>query len=146
MNNRYTDDDDLEIPEIDQFPGYRNTRQEQPLETTGADGIPFFLKGEEPKRNIAEDEEIPGIEETESRIDPDPLPSVQEEEPKKKRSVFSRIAVVLVFLLLTAVLLFAGKTAVDHFVKQPQEAPLETVPAETTIPSASAEASAVPAE
>lgn len=135
MNNRYTDDDDLEIPEIDQFPGYQNTRNEQPLETTGADGIPFFLKGEEPKKNTAETEKKSGIEALKSGADPEPLPPVQEEEPEKKSSIFSRIAAVLVFLVLTAVLLFAGKTAVDSFVKQPQEAPLETVPAETAVPS-----------
>lgn len=150
MENKrqFEEDDDLELPEIDQFPGYKNTRQEQVAETTDADGIPFFLKGENPEKNILKDEQNSAKDESEKekKSDADLQIHVENLKSEKEKSVSSRIVIVLIFCVLTAVLLFAGKTVVDNFVKHPQEAPLEIVPAETSMPSASPQASADAAE
>lgn len=151
---QFEDDDDLEIPEIDSLPKSGRKVSSESLETTGADGIPFFLKGEAPRQkekvkdSSLETTGADGIPfflkgEADSRNEV-PVPEVQNtydepEETEEKNSSFVRIVTAgICFVALTAVLFFAGTQLVRMFGGKAQEAPIETVvPAETSVPSVS---------
>lgn len=152
--DRHMSDEDLEIPEIDSFPGKRRRTKEDSLETTGADGIPFFLKGEDPQRKNTEKaaEEFPSFLAGSSENEEEEEPAAEkydshEPEDKKESPVLKVILGIILFIILTAALLFAGITIVNNFVQHPQDAPIMTAaPAETSMPSAEPSASAAPAE
>lgn len=151
--DRHMSDEDLEIPEIDSFPGKRRRTKEDSLETTGADGIPFFLKGEDPQRKNTEKtaEDFPSFltdsfEEEEEAETVSEKHDSHESDDKKESPVLKAILGIILFIVLTAGLLFVGKLIVDSFIKAPQEAPLEVVPAETAMPSALPQTSADAAE
>lgn len=151
---QFEDDDDLEIPEIDSLPKSGRKMSSESLETTGADGIPFFLKGEVPRQkkeiNVSslETTGADGIPfflkgEAGSRKE-ESVPEVQDtydkpEKTEEKSSSFVRIVTAgICFVALTAVLFFAGTQLVRMFGGKAQEAPIETVvPAETSVPSVS---------
>lgn len=160
MNKRQYDED-LEIPQIDGMENKKN------LEETDANGIPLFLKGEDsanrkPVKTEVEDvEELPdfltGASSNDSNTatkvapavlseveeEPQPLPSYEPEE-KKSSMAGTIILSILIFVILTAVLMFVGIKAVDHFAPKPSIAPLE--PVTTVTPEASPTASAAPVE
>ena len=160
MNNRQYDED-LEIPQIDGMENKKN------LEETDAAGIPLFLKGEDSanrkpvKKEVEDVEELPdfltGGSQTnfdtatkvapavlsEVEEEPQPLPSYQPEE-KKSSLAGTIILSILIFVVLTAVLMFVGIKAVDHFAPKPSIAPLE--PVTTVTPEATPTASAAPVQ
>ena len=155
MSNRRYDDEDLEIPQIDGMENKKN------LEETDLAGIPLFLKGEDSankkpvKKEIEEIEELPdfltggGNADMETKVaptvlseideEPQPLPSYEPEE-KKSSMAGTIILSILIFIVLTAVLMFVGIKVVDHFAPKPSIAPLEPVVTETpeTSPAATA--------
>lgn len=154
MSNRRYDDEDLEIPQIDGMENKKN------LEETDLAGIPLFLKGEDSankkpvKKEIEEIEELPdfltggGNADMETKVAPTVLSEIDEEpqplpsyEPEKKSSMAGTIILsILIFIVLTAVLMFVGIKVVDHFAPKPSIAPLEPVVTETpeTSPAATA--------
>ena len=160
MSNRRYDDEDLEIPQIDGMENKKN------LEATDAAGIPLFLKGEDSankkpvKRAVEEDEEIPDFltgksdtrSDTETKVAPavlsemdeDPQPIQYGRKDKKSSIAGTIILSILIFIVLTAVLMFVGIKVVDHFAPKPSIAPLE--PVTTVTPEASPTASAVVVE
>lgn len=148
------DDDDLEIPEIDSFPGSRRRKKEESLETTGADGIPFFLKGEDPRRKQkkteAENDSVPSFlreephEDLKEEISSEERPD--DDFPEKRRSVLRVIGILAVFAVLTAGLLFCGIRLVNRYMDQPAEAPITKAAVSSPSPSPVSTPSAVPAE
>lgn len=160
MNKRQYDED-LEIPQIDGMENKKN------LEETDAAGIPLFLKGEDSanrnpgKKEIEDIEELPDFltggssnaSDTATKVAPAVLSEVEEEpqplpsyEPEEKKSSMAGTIIlsILIFVILTAVLMFVGIKAVDHFAPKPSIAPLE--PVTTVTPEASPTASAAPVE
>lgn len=119
--------------------------------------IPEFLRGENQATRVTDEEELPdfltgGNTETDTATkvapavlgdmdeEPQPLPSYEPEE-KKSSMAGTIILSILIFVVLTAVLMFVGIKAVDHFSPKPSIAPLE--PVTTVTPEASPTASAV---
>lgn len=118
--------------------------------------ISEFLRGDNQATKVIDEEELPdfltgGSTETdiatkvapavlsEMEEEPQPLPSF-EPEKKKSSTAGTIILSILIFVVLTAVLLFVGIKVVDHYAPKPSIAPLEPVTTVTpeAIPTASA--------
>lgn len=120
--------------------------------------IPEFLRGDNQSTRVIDEEELPdfltGGDSTETDTatkvapavlsemeeDPQPLPSFEAEE-KKSSMAGTIILSILIFIVLTAVLLFVGIKVVDHYAPKPSIAPLE--PVTTVTPEASPTASPI---
>lgn len=170
MNNRPYDED-LEIPQIDGMDKKANTEIDDdgiPMFLKGQDtgnrkpvdkkdDIPEFLRGDNQETRVIDEEELPdfltgGRTETDTATkvapavlsemeeDPQPLPSFEAEE-KKSSMAGTIILSILIFVVLTAVLLFVGIKVVDHYAPKPSIAPLE--PVTTVTPETSPTASPV---
>ena len=123
-----------------------------------AEDIPEFLRGENQATKVMDEEELPdfltggGNTETDTATkvapavlsemeeEPQPLPSFEPEE-KKSSMAGTIILSILIFVVLTAVLLFVGIKVVDYYAPKPSIAPLE--PVTTVTPEASPTASPV---
>lgn len=156
MSNRQYDED-LEIPQIDGMGSKKN------IEEVDESGIPLFLKGEnranrKPVRKVVEeDEELPDFLtgkgdsrfDTETKVAPtvlsemddEPQPILHESKEKKSSMAGTIILSILIFIVLTAALMFVGVKVVDHFAPKPSVAPLE--PVTTATPEASPSVSAI---
>lgn len=119
--------------------------------------IPEFLRGDNQPTRTIDEEELPdfltgGSTETDTATkvapavlsemdkEPQPLPSYEPEE-KKSSMAGTIILSILIFVVLTAVLLFVGIKVVDHYAPKPSIAPLE--PVTTVTPEASPTASPI---
>ena len=164
MNNKQYDED-LEIPQIDGMDKRNKETADDgiPLFLKGQDtitkkdDIPDFLKGESPKpvRKEIDDNELPDFltggntgSGTETKVAPTVLGEMEElpqplpYEPEEKKSSLAGTIIlsILIFIVLTAVLMFVGIKVVDHYAPKPSAAPLE--PVTTVTPEASPTASA----
>lgn len=149
--NTETDDDGIPL-----FLKGQETGNRKPVNKK--EDIPEILRGENQVTRVIDEEELPDFltgggnteSDTATKVapavfsdldeEPQPLPSYEPEE-KKSSMAGTIILSILIFVVLTAVLLFVGIKAVDHFAPKPSIAPLE--PVTTVTPEASPTASPV---
>ena len=143
--NTETDDDGIPL-----FLKGQETGDRKPFNKK--EDIPEFLRGENQATRVMDEEELPdfltggGNTETDTATkvapavlsemneEPQPLPSYEPEE-KKSSMAGTIILSILIFIVLTAVLMFVGIKVVDHYSPKPTIAPLE--PVTTVTPEAS---------
>ena len=173
MNNRPYDEDleipqidgmdkkantEIDDDGIPMFLKGQDTGNRKPVDKK--DDIPEFLRGENQATRVMDEEELPdfltggGNTETDTATkvapavlsemdeEPQPLPSY-EPENKKSSMAGTIILSILIFIVLTAVLMFVGIKTVDHFAPKPSIAPLEPVTTSTPTSEASPTASPV---
>ena len=171
MNNRPYDEDleipqidgidkkantEIDDDGIPMFLKGQDTGNRKPVDKK--DDIPEFLRGDNLATRVIDEEELPdfltggGSTETDTATkvapavlsemeeDPQPLPSFETDE-KKSSMAGTIILSILIFVVLTAVLLFVGIKVVDHYAPKPSIAPLE--PVTTVTPEASPTASPI---
>ena len=171
MNNRPYDEDleipqidgmdkkantEIDDDGIPMFLKGQDTGNRKPVDKK--DDIPEFLRGDNQTTRVIDEEELPdfltggGNTETDTATkvapavlsemeeDPQPLPSFETDE-KKSSMAGTIILSILIFVVLTAVLLFVGIKVVDHYAPKPSIAPLE--PVTTVTPEASPTASPI---
>lgn len=119
--------------------------------------IPEFLRGDNQATRVIDEEELPDFltggstdTDTATKVAPAVLSEMEEEsqplpsyEPEEKKSSMAGTIIlsILIFVVLTAVLLFVGIKVVDHYAPKPSIAPLE--PVTTVTPEASPTASPI---
>lgn len=150
-DNRTEIDDDG----IPMFLKGQDTGNRKPVDKK--DDIPEFLRGDNQPTRTIDEEELPDFltggstdSDTATKVapavlremdeEPQPLPSYEPEE-KKSSMAGTIILSILIFVVLTAVLLFVGIKVVDHYAPKPSIAPLE--PVTTVTPEASPTASPI---
>ena len=151
-NKTNTEIDDDGIP---MFLKGQDTGNRKPVDKK--DDIPEFLRGDNQETRVIDEEELPDFltggrtkTDTATKVapavlsemeeEPQPLPSFEIDE-KKSSMAGTIILSILIFVVLTAVLLFVGIKVVDHYAPKPSIAPLE--PVTTVTPEASPTASPI---